>query len=200
MLIYIGKGCACMRTLCDFIFISNISIDENNHSNMFVTLLKLYNAALVIEPLLHLISHFNLTIYCLPTLEWILHYWRNNTKQWPVLTARTCPRQWTQNSNHCSTWYTRDTPYLEKIEDGDGWMDEGWRTPLVGNYFFGWSLTATGIFNLMLYPVLILLTLALMHLLLITILYIKLHDQTTQLQPPKTCGQQYLTCCGSART
>lgn len=160
---------------------------------MFVTLPKLYNAALVIEPLLHLITHYNLTIYCLPTLEWILHYWRNNTKQLPVLIARTCPRQWTQNSNHCSTWYTRDTPYLGKSE-------EGRRTPLVGHYFFGWSLTATGTFNLMLHPILILLTLALMHLLLIIILYTKVHDQTTQLQPPKTRGQQYLTCCGSAST
>lgn len=34
MLVYIGKGCVCMRTLCDFTFVDNITVDTSSCSNI----------------------------------------------------------------------------------------------------------------------------------------------------------------------
>ncbi|KAK4806952.1 hypothetical protein QYF61_027319 [Mycteria americana] len=36
VLVYIGKGCVCMRTLCNFIFVDNITVDTSNRSNICV--------------------------------------------------------------------------------------------------------------------------------------------------------------------
>ncbi|KAK4806386.1 hypothetical protein QYF61_016236 [Mycteria americana] len=36
VLVYIGKGCVCMRTLCDFIIVDNITVDTSYHSNICV--------------------------------------------------------------------------------------------------------------------------------------------------------------------
>lgn len=36
VLIYIGKGCACMRILCAFLVVDNTTVDTSNHSNICV--------------------------------------------------------------------------------------------------------------------------------------------------------------------
>ncbi|XP_075344890.1 uncharacterized protein LOC142402885 [Mycteria americana] len=36
VLVYIGKGCVCMRTFCDFVFVDNAAVDTGNHSNVCV--------------------------------------------------------------------------------------------------------------------------------------------------------------------
>lgn len=36
VIVYIGKGYICMRTLCDFILVDNIAADTSNHSNTCV--------------------------------------------------------------------------------------------------------------------------------------------------------------------
>lgn len=77
---------------------------------------------------------------------------------------------------------TEDIYYvLERVKKGG--EHHWWETLL------GWLPTATGVFNLMLHPVAILLTLTLICLLLIIIFYIKVWymiKQITQLEPPKT--------------
>lgn len=87
------------------------------------------------------------------------------TPWWPMSTARTCPKQWTQNSNHGLSLYWRDTLWFGKSKEG--WKTPCWETLLV------WPPTATGVFNLLLHPVVILLTVTLICILLIIILYIR---------------------------
>lgn len=36
LVIYVGKGCACLRTPCKFIFVENIKVDTGNYSNLCI--------------------------------------------------------------------------------------------------------------------------------------------------------------------
>ena len=188
VLVYTGKGCVCMRTLCDVIFVDNVTVDTSNRSNICVcNFTKIvgcdfnYSAPVTSYQLLQ--SNYTLSRDLLPT---------------PIGMNLTLVKKLLQHDDLCQllerirnnghkTLITvhHDTEeihhVLERVKkDGE---HHWWETLL------GWSPTATGVFNLMLHPVVILLTLTLMCLLLIIILYIKVWHmikQITQLQPPKT--------------
>ncbi|KAK4811143.1 hypothetical protein QYF61_019774 [Mycteria americana] len=172
VLVYIGKGCVCMRTLCDFIFVDNVTVDTSNRSNICVcNFTKIvgcdfnYSAPVTSYQLLQ--SNYTLSRDLLPTpigmnltlvkkllqhddLCQLLERIRNNGHKTLITVHHDA-----EEIHHV----------LERVKkDGE---HHWWETLL------GWSPTATGVFNLMLHPVVILLTLTLVCLLLIIILYIK---------------------------
>ncbi|KAK4832914.1 hypothetical protein QYF61_026557 [Mycteria americana] len=159
VLVYIGKGCVCMRTLCDFIFVDNVTVSTSNCSNICVcNFTKVmgcdfnYSAPVTSYQLLQ--SNYTLSRDLLPT---------------PI------GMNLTLNASEKNGYKTLITVHhdseeihhvLERVkEDGE---HHWWETLL------GWSPTAMGVFNLKLHPVVILLTLTLICLLLIIILFMKL--------------------------
>ncbi|KAK4810571.1 LOW QUALITY PROTEIN: hypothetical protein QYF61_004534 [Mycteria americana] len=160
VLVYIGKGCVCMRTLCDFIFVDNITIQAIAQIFVFVcNFTKIvgcdfnYPAPVTSYQLLQ--SNYTLSQDLLPTpigmnltlvkkllqhddLCQLLERIRNNGHKTPITVHHDA-----EEIHHV----------LERVKkDGE---HHWWETLL------GWSPTAMGVFNLMLHPVVILLTLTL---------------------------------------
>ncbi|KAK4810466.1 hypothetical protein QYF61_004246 [Mycteria americana] len=168
VLVYIGKGCVCMRTICDFIFVDNITVDTSNCSNICVcNFTKIvgcdFNYSAPVTPYQLLQSNYTLSRDLLPSpigmnltlvkkllqhddLCQLLERIRNNGRKTLITVCHDA-----EEIHHV----------LERVKkDGE---HHWWETLL------GWSQTATGVFNLMLHPVVILLTLTLVCLLLIII-------------------------------
>ncbi|KAK4811160.1 hypothetical protein QYF61_019791 [Mycteria americana] len=160
VLVYVGKGCVCMRTLCDFIFVDNVTVDTSNRSNICVcNFTKIvgydfnYSAPVTSYQLLQ--SNYTLSRDLLPT---------------PIGMNLTLVKKLLQHDDLCQLLeHIRNNGHktlitvhhdaeeirhvLERVKkDGE---HHWWETLL------GWSPTATGVFNLMLHPVVILLTLTL---------------------------------------
>ena len=157
-----------MRTLCDFIFVDNITVDTSNHSNIcnFTKVVGCdFNYAAPVTSYQLLQSNYTLSQSLLPTpIGMNLTLVKKPLQHDDLCQLLEC----VQNNGH-KTLITihRDTEgihnALEKVKK-DG--EHHWWEALLG-----WSLTATGGFNLMLQPVVILLIL--ICLLLIIMLYIE---------------------------
>lgn len=161
-----------MRTFCDFIHVSNITVNKSNHSSICV---------LVMSYLL-LQSSYALSRDSLPASIGMNLTLVKKLQDDDLCQLLECIPKMDKNCNHCSSWYRRDMPHVlgrEKKDREHHW----WET------FLGWSPTARGIFNSMLHSVVILLTLTVMCLLLMIKLYMKVWHilkQLTQLQTFKT--------------
>ncbi|XP_076212573.1 LOW QUALITY PROTEIN: uncharacterized protein LOC143169181 [Aptenodytes patagonicus] len=183
VLVDIGKGCVCMRTLCEFIFVDEVTVYNRSHICVcnFTNIVGgnfSYSAPVMSYQLLQ--SNYTLSEDLLPTpigmnLTLVTKLLQHDLCQLPEHIRNNGHK--TQITVHHDTEEIRHV--LERVkEDGE---HHWWETLL------GWSLAAKGVFNLMLHPVVILLTL--ICLLLITMLYIKVWymiKQITQLQPPQT--------------
>ncbi|XP_074875776.1 uncharacterized protein LOC142026553 [Buteo buteo] len=182
VLVYVGNGCICMRTLCDSVFIDNTTVEINNHSNICICNFSRirgcdfnYSAPVTTYQLLqsNYISYQDL----LPTpigmnltlvrellqhddLSQLLKRIRNN-------------RQRTLITIHHDAEKIHHV--LEKLKK-DGEL-HSWDT------LFGWSPTATGTLNFMLHPIVILLALTILCLSLIIILYVKVWYIMKQILP-----------------
>uniref|UniRef100_A0A8C3PND6 Uncharacterized protein n=1 Tax=Calidris pygmaea TaxID=425635 RepID=A0A8C3PND6_9CHAR len=188
VLIYTGKGCVCMRTLCSTILVDSLTIDTSNHSNVcvcnFTRIIGCdFNYSAPVMSYQWLQSNYTLIQDLLPTpigmnltlvkkllqhddLSQLLERIRNNGHK-TLITVQ------------------HDTKEIHRVfermrKDGE---HHWWEILL------GWSPTATGLFNRMLHPIVLLLILILICLMLIVMLYIKiwyLTKQITQLHSPKT--------------
>ncbi|XP_076185054.1 uncharacterized protein LOC143156043 [Aptenodytes patagonicus] len=158
VLVYIGKGCVCMRTPCDFIFVDNVTVNTSNRSNIcvcnFTNVVGCdfnYSAPVMSYQLLQ--SNYTLSEDLLPILIGM-----NLTLVKKLLQHNDlCQLLERVRDNGHKTLITvhHDTEeirhVLERVKkDGEHYW---WESLL------GWSPTATGVFNFMLHPVVILLTL-----------------------------------------
>lgn len=127
------KGCACIRTLCDFIFVDSINITTSNSLNIcicnFTDIMVCdfnYSAPIKSYKLLPSISYMDSRF--IAYLNWNASYPGEEITRmkWSVSTARTRPKQWTKTSNYHSLWYRRNLWCHVNSE-------KGW-TPLVGHF------------------------------------------------------------------
>ncbi|XP_076194341.1 uncharacterized protein LOC143160464 [Aptenodytes patagonicus] len=172
ILIYIGKGCVCMRTPCDCIFVDSVTVDTSNHSNIcvcnFTNIIGCdFNYSVPVTSYQLLQSNYTLSEDLLPTpigmdLTLVKKLLQHNDLCQLLERARDNGRK-TLITVHHDTEEIHHV--LERVKkDGE---HHWWETLL------GWSPTATGVFNLMLHPIIVLLTLTVVCLLLVVILYTK---------------------------
>lgn len=161
LLVYVGKGCACLRTTCDYILVDNIKVNTTSYSNLcicnFTHIIGCDFHYLAPVTSYHLIKT-NYTLYqeLIPTpigmdltrtqellqhqnLIQILDGIRNNGQK-TLITV-----------HHDAEQITK---ILERVKkDGD---HKWWEV------LFGWSPTATGLINKLLHPIVILFVLTLL--------------------------------------
>ena len=189
VLIYIGKGCVCIRTLCNFIVVDNITVGINNHSNTcicnFTNIIGCdfnYSAPVTTYQLIQ--SNYTLVKDLLLTsigmdLTRVKKFLQHNDLRQLLESAREEGQRTLITVHH-------DTEEIHRVLDRvkkDG-EHRWWEA------FLGWSPKTTGILNLMLHPVVILLLLTCLCLLLIIILYFKVWHMMKQIalmQSPRVC-------------
>ena len=171
VLIYIGKGCVCLRTVCDFLSVDKVIVETKNYSNFcvcnFIEIIGCdfsYSAPVTSYQLLQ--SNYTLIHELLPT---------------PIGMNLTLVKQLLQHKDLIEI--------LEKIgENGQKTLitvhhnvkeihrilervqkdaEHRWWDTL-----FGWSPTATGILNKLCHPIVVLLILVLISLVLSAVLYV----------------------------
>ncbi|XP_067170013.1 uncharacterized protein [Apteryx mantelli] len=181
VLVYIGKGCVCMRTLCNLIFIDNITVDTSNHSNICVCNFSKvmgcdfnYSAPVVSHQLIQ--SNYTLSQDLLPT---------------PIRMNLTLVRKLLQHDDLCQLLKrirnNGQKTLITVHHDAEEILHILERVKKNGEYHWwetllGWSPTATGIYNHMLHPVIVMLSLTMLCLLLTTILYIRLWRVIVRLE------------------
>ncbi|XP_042723792.1 LOW QUALITY PROTEIN: uncharacterized protein LOC122177989 [Lagopus leucura] len=169
MLEYIGKGCACMRTHCDSIRIGDMVVDTSNHSNLcvcnFISVLGCdfnYTAPVTSHQLLQ--SNYTLIQYLEPALIGmnlaLVRKLLQHEDLYKLLNRIRDNGQKTLITVHHDMEEIHRV--LERVKkDGEyHWWE----------VLFGWSPTATGIFNSILHPVVVVLGLVLLCLVLTVIL------------------------------
>ncbi|XP_067164812.1 uncharacterized protein [Apteryx mantelli] len=181
VLLYIGKGCVCTGTLCDLIFVDNITVDTSNHSNVCVCNFTKtmgcdfnYSAPVVSYQLLQ--SNYTLSQDLLPTpIGMNLTLVKKLLQHDDLCQLLKCIRNNGQKPLIAIHHDTEEIQHiLERVKkDGEyHW----WETLL------GWSPTTTGIYNHMLHPVVVVLSLTVLCLLLKITLYIKLWKVRVRLK------------------
>uniref|UniRef100_A0A8D2P6W1 Envelope glycoprotein n=1 Tax=Zosterops lateralis melanops TaxID=1220523 RepID=A0A8D2P6W1_ZOSLA len=183
VLVYIGNGCACFRTVCNAVVVENVMVDTKNHSNFcvcnFTTITGCdfsYKAPVTSYHLLQ--SNFTLIHQIMPVpigmnltlvkqlllhqdLIEILEKIKKNGQKTLVTVHHDM-----KEIHHVMERMKKDAEYR--------WWDT----------LFGWSPTATGILNKVCNPIVVLLILVLIGLVLSVILYIlnwKIMKQLTHL-------------------
>ncbi|XP_068524887.1 uncharacterized protein [Anas acuta] len=173
VLIYIGKGCVCMRTHCDSIVVDDTVVDTSNHSNVcvcnFTKILGCdfkYSAPVTSYQLIA--SNYILLHELLPTPIGM-----NLTLVKKLLVHEDLKQLMTQvRENGQKTLITvhHDAQEIHRVmervkrDERHRWWDT----------LFGWSPAAKGIFNKMLHPVIVLLILTVLCFILTISLYVKL--------------------------
>ncbi|XP_069631209.1 LOW QUALITY PROTEIN: uncharacterized protein [Haliaeetus albicilla] len=168
--IYIGKGCVCLRTVCDSLSVDEVVVETKNHSNFCVcNCTKIvgcdfsYSAPVTSHQLLQ--SNYMLTDELLPI---------------PIGMNLTLVKQLLQHKdlveilgkireNGQKTLITvhHDVKEIHRVlERVQKDAEHRWRDTL-----FGWSPTATGILNTLCHPIVVLLILVLISLVLSAVLY-----------------------------
>ncbi|XP_075625630.1 LOW QUALITY PROTEIN: uncharacterized protein LOC142604244 [Balearica regulorum gibbericeps] len=173
LVVYIGTGCVCIRTMCDVIFADNMTIEVSNQSNICVCNFTNiqgcdfnYSAPVTTHQVLQ--SHYTLFQEITHTpigmnLTLVRELLHHQDLQEILQKARENGQKTLITIHHD---IEKIHQVLERVkEDGE---HKWWDT------LFGWSPNATGLLNKMLHPVIILLLLVLLGFVLTTALYIKL--------------------------
>ncbi|XP_063177384.1 uncharacterized protein LOC134508994 isoform X1 [Chroicocephalus ridibundus] len=173
VLVYIGKGCVCMRSPCTFVFVDDIAVDISNNSNLcvcnFTNIIGCdfsYSAPVTSFQLLQ--SNYTLIRDLLPTpigmnLSLVKKLLEHDELKRLLKEAQ-------ENGQRTLITVHHDVEeihhVLERVKRDGG--HEWWDT------LFGWSPTATGLFNKMLHPVVVLLVLTVLCFALTIVLYVRL--------------------------
>ncbi|XP_068521809.1 uncharacterized protein [Anas acuta] len=181
VLVYIGKGCVCMRTHCDSIVVDNTVVDTSNHSNVcvcnFTKILGCdfkYSAPVTSYQLIA--SNYILLHELLPTpigmnltlvKKLLVH---EDLKQ--LMTQVRESGQKTLITVHHDAQEIHRVMERVKRDERHRWWDT----------LFGWSPAAKGIFNKMLHPVIVLLILTVLCFILTISLYVKLWFMMKRLE------------------
>ncbi|KAK4805581.1 hypothetical protein QYF61_009346 [Mycteria americana] len=149
VLVYVGNGCACMRTLCDSIVTDTTTVETYTHSNICVCNSNNimgcnfnYSAPVTSHQLIQ--CNYTLHRDLLPTPTTVAH---DDLSQLLKRTRNNGQR--TLITIHHNAERIHPVPERVKKDGEHHW----WET------VFGWSPTATGILNLMLHPTVVLLVL-----------------------------------------
>ncbi|XP_042723881.1 LOW QUALITY PROTEIN: uncharacterized protein LOC122178042 [Lagopus leucura] len=170
MLVYIGKGCACIRTHCDSIQIGNMIVDTTNHSNLcvcnFINILGCdFNYTVPVTSYQLLQFNYTLIKDLRPALIGMNLALVKELLQHDDL-HRLLERI-KDNGQKTLITVHHDVKKIHRVLE---------RVMKAGEHhwwevLFGWSPTATGIFNSVLHPVVVILGLIVLCLVLIVIIY-----------------------------
>ncbi|XP_072707269.1 uncharacterized protein [Ciconia boyciana] len=180
VLVYIGKGCVCMRTFCDFVFVDNATVDIGNHSNICVcNFTKImgcdfnYSAPVTTQQLLQ--ADYTLHQDLLPAPIGMNLALVRKLLQHDDLN-QLLERIWNNGHKTLVTVHHHEEEIhhiLEQVKQDEG--HHWWDTLL------GWSPTATGILNKILHPVVVLLMLTVLCFILTIVLYVRLWTMVKHL-------------------
>ncbi|XP_042748656.1 LOW QUALITY PROTEIN: uncharacterized protein LOC122192214 [Lagopus leucura] len=170
MLVYIGKGCACIRTHCDSIQIGDMIVDTANHSNLcvcnFINILGCdFNYTVPVTSYQLLQFNYTLIKDLRPALIGMNLALVKELLQHDDL--HQLLERIKDNGQKTLITVHHDVKKIHRILE---------RVMKAGEHhwwevLFGWSPTATGIFNSVLHPVVVILGLIVLCLVLIVIIY-----------------------------
>ncbi|XP_063277375.1 uncharacterized protein LOC134563397 [Prinia subflava] len=171
VLVYIGYGCVCLRTICDSVFVEGVEIGVKNHSNLCVcnfTKIEGCDFSYIAPVTSHYLLQTNYTLIhkLFPTpigmnltlvKQLLLHRDLNN-----ILNKIREDGQRTLVTVYHNVEKIHRVLERVKKDAEHKWWDT----------LFGWSPTATGVLNKLCHPIIVLLILVLIGFVLSAILYI----------------------------